>query len=844
MKPPEPPLVSIIVRSTGRPGLTAALDSIVQQDYLSIETVLVDAACGIHSQLRSLPQSRGRTVRTFGGDRHLSPAQSANIGLQAARGDWLCFLDDNGTYDRDFVSATVKAAGDHPASLVAYGQTRILGADGQVDQVFGEAFNRELLHLRPLFCLQAALIRRKVVELGCRFDEAFEMFEDRDFFAQIAQYSDFALVPVVGFNLADPETSGIASASRDIAKSIRFERLLHAKAAGARTYHARRASRLYARAAGAYGAGDPTRSRELLEQLLHEYPNDPNGLNGLARIELENGSFERAEMLVSRAVAANPSAAEYRLTRAMILGRLGRLEDAKREATLAAKKQTLRSTAESLLRQWGATDPSNPPAAVVAHRAQPADSRLVSTTSNNEDRYDRRTVSNAALTEADRIAEQARRHFVRGEALHAKAILDSLAASAIGSPELSRAAGKICLELRSFEQAYAFLDRSAKSEPSKEAAALLGACCNLLWKDRARASAHAMVLRLRERIEKRAIANPPQTTGPIHVLGTLGMIGGSETRAVSLYRTLSGHAEVRLWSTDPPLERQYSGLPIQVLEPARGTFPNGGTLVLAGHYFPSGDWWCEATFDRVVICVNLDLPLDLVHRMTEIEESPHVSRIDFTFPSQLSRDISGLPGQIEYSFADVSRFTRTVPPPHTAGSRLIIGRHSRDLSIKHHPNDPALYRQLVARGHRVRLLGGTCLQKAFSGDSTAQEIELRPTGSEDARDFLEGLDCFIYRKHPLFLETGGTAILEAMAMALPVVVFREGVGAAEYIQHEEDGFLVDTEEEALAVIDRLAAHPGLREGVGAAARCKVTAIMGDQQEGVLAYYLDRPDRSG
>ncbi len=74
---------------------------------------------------------------------------------------------------------------------------------------FGRPFNRALIHYGSLFCWQAALIRRKVVDLGCRFDEALEVCEDRDFLVQIAEHSDFAFVPVVGFNYRpDLGTSG------------------------------------------------------------------------------------------------------------------------------------------------------------------------------------------------------------------------------------------------------------------------------------------------------------------------------------------------------------------------------------------------------------------------------------------------------------------------------------------------------------------------------------------------------------------------------------------------------------------------------------------------------------
>jgi glycosyltransferase involved in cell wall biosynthesis len=510
---------------------------------------------------------------------------------------------------------------------------------------------------------------------------------------------------------------------------------------------------------------------------------------------------------------------------------------------LAARAPALQSAAEALLRQLDPAGAAATPGAIPPQVKSPATSGLDPCpcgSGKSRQQCCGRTVE-SATSEADRVAQEARRLFLRGEAFRAKSLIDTLVPANIGDPELLHIASDICVGSGSLEQAYAFLDRSAKLTPSARTAELLTRCCNLLWKDCARGSAHGFALRLRERIEKRATPDRSPTNGPIHVLGTLGTIGGSETRAVSLYRALSARADVRLWSAGPPLERQYAGLPIHVIDPVRGEFPNGGTLILAGHYFDPGDWWRSAAFDRVVICVNLDFPLRLVRLLTDIEESPRCARIDFTFPSVLARNIFGLPGSIEYPLADVSRFTRATPARHE-GTRLAIGRHSRDDRSKHHPNDPAIYRELVARGHRLRLLGATCLRAAFSEDPAASAIEMLPTGSEDPRDFLSSIDCFLYRKHPNLLETGGTAIFEAMAMALPTVVFRDGVGAAEIIEHGREGFLVDTDQDALACIDRLAADPGLRAAVGAAARRKVSVIMQEQQQRILAYYLGA-DRS-
>ncbi len=98
--------------------------------------------------------------------------------------------------------------------------------------------------------------------------------------------------------------------------------------------------------------------------------------------------------------------------------------------------------------------------------------------------------------------------------------------------------------------------------------------------------------------------------------------------------------------------------------------------------------------------------------------------------------------------------------------------------------------------------------------------DLLDMGAEPTRDFLENLDVFVYRKHPELFETGGTAIVEALAMELPVVVFPELCGIAEVIEHGRNGFLVDNEADAIGVIERLAADPALRECVGRARRVR------------------------
>jgi len=69
------------------------------------------------------------------------------------------------------------------------------------------------------------------------------------------------------------------------------------------------------------------------------------------------------------------------------------------------------------------------------------------------------------------------------------------------------------------------------------------------------------------------------------------------------------------------------------------------------------------------------------------------------------------------------------------------------------------------------------------------------------------------------------------------VLFGERVGVAELIEHGRNGFVVTTEDEALACIARLSADPGLRQAIGAAARATVVGVQEAQADTMLDFHL-------
>ncbi|MBI1283197.1 MAG: glycosyltransferase [Thiobacillus sp.] len=345
------PLVSIVVRSMGRPELRLALESIAAQDYPRIEIVLVDATGGTHPPLPDIGWRPGHVLRKVGGDRRLPRPLACNVGLDAVHGDWFSFLDDDDVYEPHHVSTLIKAARKNPDALVVYGQSNMLGPDGRVEKIFGIPFNRAMLYYGPLFYWQASLIARKVRDLGCQFDEALEICEDRDFLHQIAEHGDFVFVPIVTFNYRpDLGTSGTGRGPNwDAARMQYFDAMLRAKWAGPREYHTTRAGNGVRQAIMAYARGDVAECRRRLEHVLSEYPDDPNAMHAMARLNLEANRLDVAESQVRCALRYIRDAAEFHYTHALILEGLGDLLGARQAALRARIDPAFKQVAEQVL---------------------------------------------------------------------------------------------------------------------------------------------------------------------------------------------------------------------------------------------------------------------------------------------------------------------------------------------------------------------------------------------------------------------------------------------------------------------------------------------------------------
>ncbi|TCT22181.1 glycosyltransferase [Thiobaca trueperi] len=187
------PLVSVIVRSLDRETLAQALDSLAAQTHPLIEILLVNARGSDH---RPAPDLWGeRPVRFIDSSQPVPRAAAANRGLDAARGDWLLFLDDDDFLAPDHLAGLLEAVGQSRAQA-AYSHCQVVdGAGHALPQRFAESFGQAKLLAGNFLPIHSVLFARTLLSDGCRIDESLDRFEDWDFWLQVAQHTDFIEVP-------------------------------------------------------------------------------------------------------------------------------------------------------------------------------------------------------------------------------------------------------------------------------------------------------------------------------------------------------------------------------------------------------------------------------------------------------------------------------------------------------------------------------------------------------------------------------------------------------------------------------------------------------------------------
>ncbi len=856
------PLVSIIIRCSERDKLALTLASIAQQEYPNIEVIIVGMTGGQAPEMPDLTWGRTLMLRTVATDSPISRPLAAQAGLDECRGEFFCVLDEGDTLLAQHLSTLVPIALSRMEALVVHSRANLLNADGSVRKVLGSPLNRVLLYYAPLISLQACLIRNSVRELGCGFDPALLIAEDRDFLCQIAECGDFAHVDAITVNCShdSDESPG---------RRFFYDHHVRAKWAGPAVLLSRRATLRCREGFAAYARGEREGARMLFEKILLDYPDDPNASHALGRIYLESGLLSDAFRCAQRAVEINPAAAEFQFTLAQVCEANGKQPEAIAAANEAVLDGTYRDAALALIRRLGTVKPQSNPVAPQPSGATLSRNAPCHCGSSKRFKDCHGALGAPALTslpaenapvagpsakrvepapqiefsESQRLAmselERIQHLWQRGEALVAYASLQLLDCTQLTTVDAVMSAADMHFQLGFCKSAFDVLYQLDRFPETRAGTALRELVALRVFRPRSNASVAKTiekVLQAKSLISDGA-SGQSRRASLFHVVAPLSGIGGVQSLALQQAEVLSSKAEVHVWSIGPPNAALVSALPVLTLDAASGNVPVGGTLVVAGTHFELGPWLAASKAERITLAINTDAMPTALERITDIQEALPTVQLELTVPSRGYGVEACLPDtMVEYPGLDIVKFAPRARIKESA-RRFTLGRHGRDVPSKHHPNDPAFYRSLMAEGYEVKLMGGISQRAAFKDDGDVSRLHLLAVGSSPANDFIASLDCWVYRTHPNYYETFGIAVVEAMAMAVPVVLFGENVGAAELITHGVDGFLVRTESEALDIIRNLANDPGFAARIGDAARQRVARFVDEQLKTMTNIYL-------
>jgi len=196
------PFFSVVIPTKNRPiRLTGALDSLVSQQFKDFELIIVnDGGGNIESVIAPyaaqfeliyvrLPHSRGA-----GGAR--------SVAQRIARGEWLCYLDDDDIYRPDHLSTLHEVSRRSEAGFL-YTQAEYIVYTGNNSQerelrrdrpYAGMSYSRDELMVRNFIPTPTWCHRRELLERVGGFDEGLHIFEDWEFLIRMSQHVSFEAI--------------------------------------------------------------------------------------------------------------------------------------------------------------------------------------------------------------------------------------------------------------------------------------------------------------------------------------------------------------------------------------------------------------------------------------------------------------------------------------------------------------------------------------------------------------------------------------------------------------------------------------------------------------------------
>ena len=199
----SPPRVSVIICTYNRATyLPRAINSLLAQTYQDFEIVIVDD-CSQDNTAQVLAEFGDPRIRVFRHDRNKGLSAGRNTALRHARGELICFLDDDDEYFPDSLAMRVNRMEDSQVGLVYTAYESFDCSTGTVAGTYEASLEGEdeirihLLGFNYLMDSINMMVRKELAMKVGGFDEGVAQGESMLFAAQVAHITKVAAVPTV-----------------------------------------------------------------------------------------------------------------------------------------------------------------------------------------------------------------------------------------------------------------------------------------------------------------------------------------------------------------------------------------------------------------------------------------------------------------------------------------------------------------------------------------------------------------------------------------------------------------------------------------------------------------------
>ena len=198
-----PPVTVLIPAYNAARTIERALASVWRQNYPEMEVIVVDDASTDDTSSR-VEKMRGGNLHLIRLDENRGECGAMNAGIQAARSDYIAFLDADDEWLDNKLITQLPIIEAHPGMSFISSGGESVDPEGRVVQIFGTetpSFSpgelwRAFL-VRSYVAKPAVIARRaKLLEVG-GFDEALKISGDQDMWIKLALSGEVGFVPEV-----------------------------------------------------------------------------------------------------------------------------------------------------------------------------------------------------------------------------------------------------------------------------------------------------------------------------------------------------------------------------------------------------------------------------------------------------------------------------------------------------------------------------------------------------------------------------------------------------------------------------------------------------------------------